>query len=175
MISPDSNTAVRSFLDGQFATVDSLELLPELLQEEERTHKLLEDELQQAKRTTASLSTESRAIIANARSRASDLLSIRNTLVTDTDSLRHFGDESEAMALVSVLADDLRAYRKLTQAKAYVDAVVEIETVRDRATRAIPANMQGAMAAFQQSIEILGRRSDGTQIPKHLLEHLKAT
>ncbi|KAI8324606.1 hypothetical protein GQ54DRAFT_296112 [Martensiomyces pterosporus] len=185
--------SIRLFLDGQFATLDSLELVDELLRDEERTHTLLEAELEEARAATATLFAESKAAVSDTNSKSAELLTLHSEVVgsagDEAASAWQFRDGSDIMKLVEALAAELRTHERLSQAKVYVDLLVDIEKTREQATQQIAKSTQSALAAFSHIISVLAKyeppagwagdgelastRSTGATIPPHLLEYLK--
>ncbi|KAJ2438497.1 hypothetical protein GGF42_008274, partial [Coemansia sp. RSA 2424] len=96
------------------------------------------------------------------------------------------------MALVATLATELQAYDKLSRAKAYIDALLEVEQAKASARQSLTTDPQGVLSAYKKSISILAAHSssdllelsvsgsqtsdysaDGPPQPSNLLEYIK--
>ncbi|KAJ2527843.1 hypothetical protein IWW43_005708, partial [Coemansia sp. RSA 1935] len=62
LVNSESRRAIRQFLGDNFTSLDSLELVDDLLKEEERTHAQLEQEAAVASKTTQSLVAEASSV-----------------------------------------------------------------------------------------------------------------
>ncbi|KAJ2140930.1 hypothetical protein J3F82_005581, partial [Coemansia sp. RSA 637] len=74
LVNSESRRAIRQFLGDNFTSLDSLELVDDLLKEEERTHAQLEQEAAVASKTTKSLVAEASSVADSVHSKAMHLI-----------------------------------------------------------------------------------------------------
>ncbi|KAJ2483731.1 hypothetical protein EV174_002862 [Coemansia sp. RSA 2320] len=151
--------AAQQFLDGHFSTLESLELIDDVLINEESTHVQLESALDVASRATQALQEESVGISKALHDKALVLTDLHSEVVGETAdncvSAWQFRDGTEVMELVASLADELQSYEKLRHAKSYIDALLDIEQAKHDANQCLSTNAQGLLSAFSKSIDIL--------------------
>ncbi|KAJ2825675.1 hypothetical protein IWW50_002742, partial [Coemansia erecta] len=176
--------AIQQFLDDNFTSLESLGLVQDLLAEEERTHALLEHEAAAASAATKTLSTEAAGVAERVHSKAMQLIDVHSKVVGSTAdenvSAWEFRDGTVVMELVSKLAQELQTYRRLSQAKEYIDAFIEIEKNAEQAAQSMAKNAQGVLSAYSAAIALLPKyRSDsGTAdcgAAQNLLDYIKQT
>ncbi|KAJ2091786.1 hypothetical protein GGI16_005971, partial [Coemansia sp. S142-1] len=191
-----AQNAARQFLDGHFATLESLELIDDLLSGEENTHAQLQKDLENASRATEALREEAVEISQSLRDKALTLIDVHSEVVgsaaDDNVSAWQFRDGTETMDLVATLATELQSYDKLSRAKTYIDALLEVEQAKQSARQSLSTNPQGMLSAYSKLIAILAARSsnesleplasgsatsdcsaDGPPQPSNLLEYTK--
>ncbi|KAJ2899119.1 hypothetical protein IWW38_001111 [Coemansia aciculifera] len=152
--------AARQFLDGHFATLESLELIEDLLSGEENTHAQLQNDLERATRETEALREEAADISRLLHDKALVLIDLHSEVVggaaaDDTVSAWQFRDGTETMTLVATLATELQSHDKLSRAKTYIDELLEIEQAKASARQSLTTNPQGVLSAYSKSISIL--------------------
>ncbi|KAJ2395714.1 hypothetical protein GGF41_008711, partial [Coemansia sp. RSA 2531] len=158
-----AQNAARQFLDGHFATLESLELIDDLLSGEENTHAQLQKDLENASRATEALREEAVEISQALRDKALTLIDVHSEVVgaaaDDSVSAWQFRDGTETMDLVATLATELQSYDKLSRAKTYIDALLEVEQAKQSARQSLSTNPQGMLSAYSKLIAILAARS----------------
>ncbi|KAJ2755053.1 hypothetical protein GGI19_001944 [Coemansia pectinata] len=156
--------AARRFLDGHFATLESLELIDDLLSGEENTHAQLQSDLENASRATEALRDEAVDISQSLRDKALALIDLHSEVVgaaaDDNVSAWQFRDGTETMDLVATLATELQSYDKLSRAKTYIDALLEVEQAKQSARQSLSTNPQGMLSAYSKLIAILAAHSN---------------
>ncbi|KAJ2593633.1 hypothetical protein H4R99_006037 [Coemansia sp. RSA 1722] len=161
----DAQESVKQFLNGHFATLESLELVNELLRDEEETNALLEEELKAAQKTTQALHQEASVIAENVRAESLRLIDIHSKIVgasaDDDVSAWQFREGTRIMDLMATLAAELQGYERLKRSKEYIDIVVDVEQTADQAKKDLALNKQSVLAACTHAFEILKTR--GTQ------------
>ncbi|KAJ2736654.1 hypothetical protein IW152_000623 [Coemansia sp. BCRC 34962] len=191
-----AHEAVRQFLDGHFATLESLELIGDLLNDEESTHAQLEKDLDNASHATEALRDEATDISQSLHAKALALIDLHSEVVgASTDesvSAWQFRDGTETMDLVADLAAKLESYGKLSCAKTYIDTLLEVEQARQSARQSLSKSPQGMLSAYRKLFDILAAHcsggsaepltsgsatsdysADGPPQPSNLLEHIK--
>ncbi|KAJ1819907.1 hypothetical protein LPJ56_003550, partial [Coemansia sp. RSA 2599] len=154
--------SVRQFLDGHFSTLESLELVDELLRDEEETNALLDEELKAAENATQALHQEAGAVAEKVRAESLRLIDIHSEIVGSTAdddvSAWQFREGTEIMSLVAVLAAELQSYERLKRSKEYIDIVVDVEQTKVQAKEDLARSKQGVLAACIHAFEILSTR-----------------
>ncbi|KAJ2815854.1 hypothetical protein GGI24_005915, partial [Coemansia furcata] len=198
MMNIESDVALevaRQFLDGHFATLDSLELIDDLLSGEESTHAQLQKDLENASLSTEALRDEAADISQALHDRALVLIDLHSEVVGETAddnvSAWQFRDGTETMDLVATLAAELESFDKLNRAKTYIDALLEVEQAKQSARQSLSTNPQGMLSAYSKLITILTTYSnssleiltsgsatsdysaDNSSQPSNLLEYIK--
>ncbi|KAJ2747850.1 hypothetical protein GGI20_000145 [Coemansia sp. BCRC 34301] len=160
--------AARLFLDGHFTTLESLELIEDLLSGEESTHAQLQRGLERAACETEALREEAADISQFLHDKALALIDLHSEVVgatvDDTVSAWQFRDGTDTMDLVAALATELQSYDKLCHAKTYIDALLEIEQAKSSAQQSLAANPQGVLSAYSSSISILAKHSSSSDV-----------
>ncbi|KAJ2794222.1 hypothetical protein H4R20_006298, partial [Coemansia guatemalensis] len=155
VVDVETRDTIRQFLDGHFTTLESLEQVGELLSAEEHTHIQLEEEASAASKRVDELSVEATAAADRVHAKALELIDVHSQIASSisnsTTSAWEFGDGTAVMDFVGALASDLQTYWRLRQAKEYMDVVLNIELIAERAARALPRDTQGALSAFSSA------------------------
>ncbi|KAJ2810296.1 hypothetical protein H4S07_002745, partial [Coemansia furcata] len=156
----------RQFLDGHFATLDSLELIDDLLSGEESTHAQLQKDLENASLSTEALRDEAADISQALHDRALVLIDLHSEVVGETAddnvSAWQFRNGTETMDLVATLAAELESFDKLNRAKTYIDALLEVEQAKQSARQSLSTNPQGMLSAYSKLVTILTTHSSGS-------------
>ncbi|KAJ2783007.1 hypothetical protein GGI15_002737 [Coemansia interrupta] len=156
--SPET-TALQQLLDNHFPTLESLNMVDDLLRGEEETHSILEEELRAAQTREAELEKEAAGIAEQIRTESLKLIDIHSEIVggsaDDSVSAWQFRDGTETMELVSKLAAQLKTYERLQQSKNYIDIVIDVEKTVEQAKSSISKDPQGVLAACTHAIDIL--------------------
>ncbi|KAJ2026395.1 hypothetical protein GGI06_000181 [Coemansia sp. S85] len=191
-----AHEAVQQFLDGHFATLESLELIDDLLNDEESPHAQLERDLENASSTTEALRDEAIGITQTLHDKALALIDLHSEVVgASTDesvSAWQFRDGTETMDLVADLAAKLESYGKLSRAKTYIDVLLAVEQAKQNARQSLSKSPQGMLSAYRMLIDILAAHcssgstepltsgsatsdysADGPPQPSNLLEYIK--
>ncbi|KAJ1728015.1 hypothetical protein LPJ61_004269, partial [Coemansia biformis] len=183
---------IQQFLDGHFTTLDSLELVDDLLRDAEHTQAQLEAEAAEASRTVEALSADASRVADSVRAKALELIDVHSRAVgpaaDERTSTWEFRDGAANMELVAALASELHTYRRLSLAKEYVDAVVQVEAAAAQAAQGAAKNPQAVLAAFGSAVALLARHSgsqsagssasdcgSGAPLSHHLLDHIRQT
>ncbi|KAJ2480483.1 hypothetical protein IWW56_002427 [Coemansia sp. RSA 2131] len=184
LVNSESRQAIQQFLGDNFTSLESLELVDDLLKEEERTHAQLEQEAAAASKTTQSLVAEASGVADSVHSKAMRLINVHSKVVGSTAdesvSAWEFRDGTAVMELVSKLAAELQTYRRLRQAKEYIDEFIEIEKIAEQAAQNMAKSSQGVLSAYSASIALLSKHSNDSEVTgnifaQNLLEYIKHT
>ncbi|KAJ1893579.1 hypothetical protein LPJ66_005665 [Kickxella alabastrina] len=163
----DTKTSVQQFLDGNFTTLDSLELVDELLRGAESTHALLGDELRAAHEEKQSLLKEAIDLVERVHNESLKFIDVHSEVVgSSTDenvSAWQFRDGTEAMELVSKLAAELETYERLGESKKYIDVVVDMEQAKEQVKQNLTKDPQSVLAACTRAFEILAANDSSGQ------------
>ncbi|KAJ1939129.1 hypothetical protein GGF37_004521, partial [Kickxella alabastrina] len=163
----DTNTSVQQFLDGNFTTLDSLELVDELLRDAESTHALLEDELRAAHEEKQSLLKEGIDLVERVHNESLKFIDVHSEVVgSSTDenvSAWQFRDGTEAMELVSKLAAELETYERLGESKKYINVVVDMEQAKEHVKHNLTKDPQSVLAACTRAFGILAANGSSGQ------------
>ncbi|KAI9503288.1 TIP-1 family-domain-containing protein [Coemansia spiralis] len=175
-----ASSEVKRFLDGHFTNLESLELVSDLLRDEKRTHALLEQELNTAHESTQAVFTEARGIAKKVNDEALKLVDLHSKVVGSTAdesvSAWQFRDGTEIMQLISLLAAKLGTYRKLNQAKEYIDVVVDIEQTKANAAQCLSMkDSRGVLDAYSHAVDVLSKQFGTGDLARqqYLLEHIR--
>ncbi|KAJ1796626.1 hypothetical protein LPJ59_003634 [Coemansia sp. RSA 2399] len=181
-----SSDDVQRFLDGHFTSLESLELVEDFLRDEERTHASLEKELDATHRHTQAMFTEAGSVADKVNAESLKLIDLHSKVVgfaaDESVSAWQFRDGTEIMKLVASLAARLREHQKLSQARAAVDVLVDVEQTKAMATQCLAEkDSQGVLAAYTHAASVLNKSYSTTteaslRPPQHhLLEHITQT
>ncbi|KAJ1668893.1 hypothetical protein IW140_000041 [Coemansia sp. RSA 1813] len=175
---------VQRFLDGHFTSLESLELVNDFLRDEERTHASLEKDLETTHQHTQAVLSEASSVADKVNAESLKLIDLHSKVVgsaaDESVSAWQFRDGTEIMKLVASLAARLGEHQKLSQAKASVDVLVDIEQTKAMATQCLDEkDSQGVLAAYTHAVSVLSKNYKTTPVqplaPNHLLEHITQT
>ncbi|KAJ2080102.1 hypothetical protein H4R24_003307 [Coemansia sp. RSA 988] len=181
VVNVETRDAIRQFLDGHFTTLESLEQVGELVSAEEHTHTQLEEEARVASKNVDELSIKATAAADSVHTSALELIDVHSqiagSIADSTTSTWEFGDRTVVMDFVGALASDLQTYWKLRYAKEYMDVVLNIELIAERASRALPKDTQGMLSTLSSAVELLSKHGGGInqEGAQQLAEHIRQT
>ncbi|KAJ2607345.1 hypothetical protein H4S08_004855 [Coemansia sp. RSA 1365] len=181
VVDVETRDTIRQFLDGHFTTIESLEQVGELLSAEKHTHTQLEEETRLASRRVDELSVKAAAAANSVHEKALELIDIHSQIagsITDSNASNwEFGDGTAVMDFVGALASNLQTYWKLRQAKEYMDVVLKIEQIAERAAQALPGDTQGIVSALSKAVELLSKHggSANQEGAQQLAKHIRQT
>ncbi|KAJ1732074.1 hypothetical protein LPJ72_003614 [Coemansia sp. Benny D160-2] len=178
-----NNDDLQRFLDSHFTSLESLELVGDFLRAEEHTHALLEADLETARKHTEAVVGEASEVISKVNAESLRLIDLHSKVVgssVDADvSAWQFRDGTKIMKLVASLAAGVGEHKKLSQTKAYVDVVVDVEQTKAMASQCRDeGDSPGMLAAYTHAVSLLKKSCNAEsthQAHTHLLELIKQT
>lgn len=169
------------FLDSHFTTLESLELIDDIIGSQTHTQQQLKDDLDQTSQTTKTLAVEAESVSQQVHKRALELIDLHSEVVGDTAdesvSAWQFRDGTEIMDLVAKLADETESYKRLKQTKQYVEVLVDISRQSKLTEQCLgKSNYQGALSAYKDALEILskhGTSGNGANLTQHMRQTVR--
>ncbi|KAJ2847669.1 hypothetical protein IWW36_003736 [Coemansia brasiliensis] len=162
VVNLETRKAIQQFLDGSFTSLESLELVEELLKEEERTHAQLEREVEEACDAAKAVSAEASNIANNVHEQAMGLIDVHSQLAESAGSETswEFCDGTQVMGLVSALAAELQTHQRLKQAKQYIDAFIAVKRTSEQAKCSLGRDAQGMLSAYGKVVALLANEQE---------------